>query len=159
MDTQKIQPSWVKNDKNSSHFCEEKRLEIQKKHHLPPEKKIYRGIYRGKNSLWLGLLSFIKIFQKIFVCRLWQHHNSFDQKLQKKKKVGLKQVSRTSIFCWKFHNESLFSSPKIKFLLSLLFGKHSNFFHRKIWWKPNSPFIYVFIILSFFKQKMFLRNV
>ena len=155
MDTQKIQPSWVKNDKNSSHFCEEKRLEIQKKKNIIFHQK--KKLYRGKNSLWLGLLSFIKIFQKIFVCRLWQHHNSFDQKLQKE--VVLKQVSRTSIFCRKFHNESLFSSPKIKFLLSLLFGKHSNFFHRKIWWKPNSPFIYVFIILSFFKQKMFLRNV
>ena len=139
--------------KTAAIFVRKKDLKLKKKSSSTRKKKLYRE----KNSLWLGLLSFIKIFQKIFVCRLWQHHNSFDQKLQKE--VVLKQVSRTSIFCRKFHNESLFSSPKIKFLLSLLFGKHSNFFHRKIWWKPNSPFIYVFIILSFFKQKMFLRNV
>lgn len=50
-----------KNDKNSSHFCEEKRLKNQKKTSSSTRKK---KLYRGKNSLWLGLLLFHKNLSK-----------------------------------------------------------------------------------------------
>ena len=68
--------------KTAAIFVRKKDLKFKKKTSSSTRKK---KLYRGKNSLWLGLLSFIKIFQKIFVCRLWQHHNKALIKNFKKK--------------------------------------------------------------------------